>query len=105
MMNKKLQQGMYGFMAVLMLLNAFAPLKVFAEARDVSGLHLEKITPGSDSDSLDVTVTINELQEEAEVYASQPIIQQAAFDQAGHLTELPVKNNQVITVPKDITRS
>ncbi|MGM0303835.1 hypothetical protein IGI66_003500 [Enterococcus sp. AZ048] len=105
MMNKKLQQGMYGFMAVLMLLNAFAPLKIFAEARDVSGLHLEKITPGSDSDSLDVTVTINELQEEAEVYASQPIIQQAAFDQAGHLTELPVKNNQVITVPKDITRS
>ena len=100
MLNKKLQQAIYGFMAVLMLLNAMTPLKVFAETLNEPNLLLGKVTAGQDEQSLDLAMTIHDLQEDAKITASHPVIQQAVFEQAGHTKNLTVENNQEIQIPK-----
>lgn len=103
MLNKKLQQTIYGFMALLMLLNSMTPLKVFAEGINEPSLFLEKVTAGQKDQSLDIRITINELNEDAKITASQPAIQQAIFEQNDQSTNLAVENNQIISVPKNNT--
>lgn len=98
-----MQQTIYGCMALLMLLNSMIPLKVFAEGINEPSLFLEKVTAGQKDQSLDISITINELKEDAKITASQPAIEQAVFEQNGQSTNLTVENNQIISVPKNST--
>lgn len=96
---KHTNQLIYGFMSLLILLNALTPLSVFAEVESGSDFQFKKIVQGVEENSLDVTISLPSVQE-IKINASQPIVESARLEKDGQLTNLTIENQQVIDLPK-----
>ena len=96
---KIIDQLVYGFMTLVVLINSLTPLTVFAEGQESPIVKLESISKGQGDDQLDIQITTAESQEEQSIQFSQPVVQQAILEQAGKSTPLNVENSQVLRIP------
>lgn len=100
MINKKIYQSVSIFMAFLIILNSFMPLTIIAETTDKPSLLLGKVVKGQNDKSLNMEVTINELQDDAKIQASHSVIQNAVLEQDGKKLDLVIDGNQSFYIPK-----
>lgn len=97
-MKKNKHRLIYGFMSLLIILNALTPLSVLAQDQPQDTFRLESIDSGKDEQSLAVKVTLAE-QQAVKVKASAPI-KQAVLEQNGQQIPLTVEQKQTIDVPQ-----
>lgn len=100
MLKKRTEQLIYKFMTLLILINSITPLKVFAETTHEPSIKLGTLTQAEGENQLELSVHLNDLQEEAKITASAPIIQEAVLEKEGQSTRLVLENNQVMMIPK-----
>lgn len=102
---KILNQLVYGFMTLVVLINSLTPLTVFAEGQESPIVKLESISKGQGDDQLDIQHTTAESSEEQSIQFSQPVVQQASLEHDGKSTPLNVENSQILHIPSTTTGS
>lgn len=102
---KIIDQLVYGFMTLVVLINSLTPLTVFAEGQESPIVKLESISKGQGDDQLDIQITTAESSEEQSIQFSQPVIQQASLELDGKSTPLNVENSQILHISSTTTGS